>query len=373
MLQRFGAIVAVLTFLLASGTAVASSDTDDGSGFDERLGAGECSLLGRVYDARRGCARERCVAPAIPFKLSLGTEMCALPGQGRYGYGAAVEYRRCEALHRRWVSETDWCASNPDRRRKLITDAPQCVAPATTYVTHDETEGWYDQCLSPHRVAQLQRLAERHGTSVAREAAARSRTLCAYRPGHTFTRGRCRPGAVPDPTASGTLLVGDSLTWRGTDELGELAPDLTIDGQPARQLRDLAGRLAAFRTDQGDPAGLILELGTNRDRQSTEQSLDADIGSLPSTTVVMFVLPYRAQPAKSLHVTVSSTRVSAWMRTLAGSRPRSCVADWRAVVERHPAVLGDGVHPAPALELFWARWMQRSWDTCLAQAQRAES
>ena len=174
---------------------MASGDDDDGSGFDERLGAGECALLGRVYDARQGCARERCVAPAVPFKLSLGTEMCALPGQGRYGYGAAVEYRRCEALHRRWVSATDWCASNPDRGRKLITDAPQCVAPATTYVTHDETEGWYDECLRPHRVAQLQRLADRHGTSLAREAAARSRTLCAYRPGHTFRRGRCRPGA----------------------------------------------------------------------------------------------------------------------------------------------------------------------------------
>ena len=61
------------------------------------------------------------------------------------------------------------------------------------------------------------------------------------------------------------------------------------------------------------------------------------------------------------------------MRSLAASRPRSCVADWRAVVQRAPGLLGDGVHQAPALELFWAKWIERSWDACLAQAQRADS
>ena len=327
-----------------------------------------------MYDARLGCARERCVAPAIPFKLSLGTEMCALPGQGRYGYGAAVEYRRCEALHRRWVSATDWCASNPDRGRKLITDAPQCVAPATTYVTHDETEGWYDECLRPHRVAQLQRLADRHGTSLAREAAARSRTLCAYRPGHTFKRGRCRPGAVPDATASGTLLVGDSLTWRGTDELGELAagPDD----------RRAAGTTAAGSSPVGSTCSSWPT--ATRPDSSWSSALTGTAGTAtppsPRTSPACRPRPWSCSscptgptariPRRSQH---STTVYSGWMRSLAASRPRSCVADWRAVVEEHPGLLGDGVHLAPSLELFWAKWLKRSWDACLAQAQRADS
>lgn len=371
----------VLTSLLlvvlscVAGPVGAAPPEVDRAAFDPRVGGRECALLGRVYDARLGCARDRCIPPAVPFKRSPGTEMCALPGQGRYGYAAAIDYRRCAILNRRWLTETDWCASNPDRRVGVIREAPQCIAPASTYVSHDETEGWYDECLRPRRVAQLQRIAKANGTSVEHEAALRSETLCAYRPGHVFASGVCQPRRTAAVQAGGTLLVGDSLTWRGTDELGGRAPDISLDGLPSRQLRDLSVRLDRFRLDHGEPANLIIELGTNRDRTYSEQDLRQDIASLPTSTLVMFVLPYRADRAVPSHVQQSSISYSDWMTALAAERPLTCIANWRAIVEKHPGVLGDGVHPRPALERFWAKWLNRSWDRCQAEAspQRADS
>ena len=36
------------------------------------------------------------------------------------------------------------------------------------------------------------------------------------------------------PSAGGVVVIGDSLTWRGSDELGRLRPSFTLDGEPAR-------------------------------------------------------------------------------------------------------------------------------------------
>ena len=42
-------------------------------------------------------------------------------------------------------------------------------------MTLSETEGRYDECLTPARVAALSRLAAEHGTTLAAEVAARQR------------------------------------------------------------------------------------------------------------------------------------------------------------------------------------------------------
>ena len=65
------------------------------------------------------------------------------------------------------------------------------------------------------------------------------------------------------PGSGGVLLVGDSVSWRGSDELARLRPELTVDAEPARRPTELAARLDAFRAKHGQPAGLVVELGTN--------------------------------------------------------------------------------------------------------------
>jgi hypothetical protein len=277
-------------------------------------------------------------------------------------------------LHRRWIAPVDWCASNPDRTTRVVAEAPACVGPHSTYVNHDETEGEYDECLRPATVERLRRLAARHGTSLDREASHRSRALCADRPRHRFTDGLCVRGR-PDVAQGGVLVVGDSITWRGTDELGELRPDLVLDGMPARQPDELRARLDRYRADHGQPDGLVVELGTNRNRGYSIGDLWDDIGSLPPDSVVMMVLPYRADRSRTPVVTPSSTRFAEWMAAVAAARPRTCVADWRAVVANHPHVVGDGVHPRSSKERYWARWLSRSWSGCLGQfeAQSADS
>ena len=370
-------IAVVLVLLLGAPVAASAGPgraaVDDPHAADPRVGAHDCALLGRVHVAA-GCLRDTCVSGARPVRRSLGTELCALAGQGRYAFATPVDYRLCTALHRRWVAPVDWCASNPDRAARVVEGAAACLGQHSTYVNHRESEGEYDECLRPATVQRLRALAARHGTTLEREASRRSRTLCSSRPRHRYVDGLCVRGR-PAVARGGDLLVGDSITWRGTDELGRLQPDLVIDGMPARQPDDLRGRLARYRADHGDPDGLVVELGTNRNRRYDESDLRADIGSLPADTVVMLVLPYRADRGRPPVVTASSTRFAGWMSAVAAARPRTCVADWRAVVDRRPDVLGDGVHPGPTQEEFWARWLSRSWTGCLdrAQAQRADS
>ena len=294
-----------------------------------------------------------------------GAELCALAGQGRYAFGSAVDYRRCAALHRRWIAPVNWCASNPDRSRARIRHASQCTGAASTYVTLTEREGQYDECLTSRRVRELQRLARRENTTLKHEALARSPRLCGYRPRHLFTGGRCVRGVRPDATPGGTLLIGDSIAWRGTDELGQIRRNFTLDGIPSRRLDSLEPRLDWFRLDHGDPTGLIVELGTNAVRNFAKHDLRHILWSLPAETTVMLVLPYRSNPHAPPKILPASTRYAAWMRELAHDRADTCVADWRAYVAHNPAVLVDGVHPTSAGERVWARWISRAWSTCM--------
>jgi hypothetical protein len=358
---RIALALAVLVSLAALLTPTGTASALRATGTDSRIGASDCALLGRTYVAGRGCSRERCLRGAHPYKAGVGVELCALPRQGGHAYASAVDYRRCAALHRRWIAEVNWCASNPDRSVAVIRNAPQCTGRATTYLTHTEREGYYDECVTPRWYRKLHAFALHDRNSVRSEALDRSRVLCSYRAGRVFVGGQCRVGHDPAKLPGGVLLVGDSITWRGTDELGRLRPDLTIDGIPGRRFSDLAGRLSRYRVDHGNPDGLIVELGTNNARRYREDQLTQLIGTLPATTKVMLVLPWRqGRHGSDAHTTMYAE----WMRALAAARPNTCTADWRSVVEQNPRLLVDGVHPRSSAESFWASWLADQWSGC---------
>ncbi len=328
---------------LAPGTATALADS--GSTYDRSLRPGECALLGRAYTTGLGCARDRCVEGAVQWRKVAGAEACAQVGQPRgFGYAATVDVRQCQELHRRWIAPVNYCASQPDRSLAAARDAPQCADPAGIYVTLSETEGRYDECLTTARVAELTRQAAVHGTTLAAEVAAQQR------------RAKPSPG--------GLLMLGDSVSWRGSDELARLRPELTVDAEPARRPTELATRLDAFRAERGEPAGLVVELGTNPAPGFKRRDLAAAVRSLPATTPVMFVLPYVEVASDPVVASSWSRQFDGWMRSVAAGRPHTCVADWPAYVRSHPGLLQDGTHPRNDAEAIWARWVLVQWSRC---------
>jgi hypothetical protein len=232
------------------------------------------------------------------------------------------------------------------------------------YVTLSEVEGHYDECLTPARVEGLSRLATTRGSTLADEVSLRSRIQCADRPGHGYVDGRCTRQPGRRPSGGGVLMVGDSVTWRGSDELVRLRPGLTIDGEPARRPTELAARLDAYRARHGQPAGLIIELGTNPAPNFRGRDLAATVRTLPAATTVMFVLPYVEVGGEPGVASSPTRRFGGWMRSLAASREPSCVADWPAYVRSHPGLLQDGIHTRTVAEIDWARWISEQWERC---------
>jgi hypothetical protein len=350
----------------APGTARAAADTGGAATYDRSVRSGECALLGRVHSRGLGCARSSCVRGAVPWRKVSGAEACALAGQPKgYGFATTVPVGRCLALHRRWISSVNYCASQPDRSVAVLTHAPQCTRPASVYVTLSEVEGHYDECLTPARAASLSVLAAARGASLADEVTLRSRTQCADRPAHAWAAGRCGPeSSGRRPAGGGVLLVGDSVGWRGSDELARLQPRLAVDSEPARRPNELGARLDAYRARHGQPSGLIVELGTNPAPGLRRRDLAATLRTLPAATPVLFVVPYVEAPGHHGAPTAPTWRFGGWMRSLAAGREHGCVADWPAYVRTHPGLLQDGIHVRNADEIDWARWLSRQWQRC---------
>jgi len=337
----------------------------DPSVYDTRLGPSDCELLGRDYVSGSGCSRSRCVDGAVPYRKTFGAEACALRGQpDGYGFVSTIDVRRCEALHRRWIAEVNYCASEPDRSVSAVYNSAACTGTATVYVTLTEAEGYYDECLTIERADELADRAGTEGSSLTNETSLRSTTQCPYRPGFVYAGDQCVRDPQAQPAGGGVVMIGDSLTWRGSDELAKLRPTFVLDGVPARKLDELEDRLDFFRDGHGQPDGLIIELGTSPAPSFKQRDLTRIVNSVPAGTTVMLVQPYYELRSNPVVVTPSSIKVSRWMTALARSRAHTCVANWPGYVRSHPGILQDGVHMKHPAEKQWARWISQQWGHC---------
>ncbi len=351
----------------AAPSAASARGAGGSAAYDGSVGKPECNLLGRKFTRGLGCSRTKCTDGAVLWRKTFGAEACALKGaQQGYGFVSTVDSRQCRALNRRWIARVNYCASEPDRSIGVRYDAPQCFGAASVYVPLSEAEGYFDECLTVQRALELTRLAGESQTTLADQVALRSSLQCPHRPGRVFVDGVCAsdPGAVP--SGGGVVVIGDSLTWRGSDELAQRRPSFTLDGEPARRPTELEARLDFFRSLHGEPDGLIVELGTVPAEGFGRSDLRKVLGSLPARTQVMLVLPYFEIVSRPEPVVVSpaSQRMAGWMRQLATSRHGSCTADWPSFVKSHPGVLQDGVHTKHAAEGRWARWIAKEWTRC---------
>jgi hypothetical protein len=361
-LLRRALVVTVATLSLVAPVVVGSPASAAG-GYDQQVGASECDLLGRVYTKGQGCSRTRCVQGAKLFRKFYGAEACQLRNQGDYGFVSTVDFRLCGKLHRRWIAEVNYCASYPDRSVTAVYDAPQCKGSADVYVPLSEKEGYFDECMTSERVRYLTSAADRHRTSLATEAALHSSTQCGNRPEHKIVNDMCVAAPGTRPSHGGVLMVGDSLTWRGTDELARLRPTYTIDGEPARQISDLKSRLDYYVAGHGEPTGLIIAMGAVPPPKSFGRSdLSRVVKSLPRSTDVMFVLPYAEfAPGKP---TKGPTIIASWMKSIAKGRGNMCLADWPSFVRAHRGILQDGVHVKHPSEGTWASFISQQWSRC---------
>ncbi|MDX6299115.1 MAG: hypothetical protein QOF53_329 [Nocardioidaceae bacterium] len=369
--RRLGAALLTILCLLAPALlsqAVPGPSSAAGAqaaAYDHQVHAADCDLLGRVFEKHLGCSRTHCEEGAVLWRRTYGAEACALRRAPKgFGFVATVDVRECKALNRKWISQVNYCASEPDRTTDALYNAPQCTGAATVYVTLQETEGFYDECLTLDRAAELVHDSVLDHLTLQQEVSLRSATQCPYRPGQAFVNGVCAPVPGFQPVGGGTVMIGDSLTWRGSDELGRLRRTFTIDGEPARPPTELASRLAHYRAGHGQPAGLIIELGTVPARTFGRSDLVRAVRSVPKRTKVMLVLPYYVLQESPLVVTPQSRKVDGWMRALAQGRSHTCVADWPAYVRAHDGILQDGVHTKHGSEGRWAHWISQQWSHC---------
>lgn len=357
------ALVALVAPLLVVGLVSLSGGAQavkQAGTFDQSVGATQCALLGRRWSQQHGCARSRCVAGAVPFNANLGAEVCA--SRAGAPYGTYVEPSRCLALGRVWLATANYCASSPARGTETLAGAPQCAAPDAVYVTLGEKPGHYDECLDPAYVDQLRGLAAAAGTTLAQEVDRRSGLQCGDRVGRAMVDGVCVLTDAPPPARTDqTLVVGDSLGWRSSDELTARRPGFAVDAMPSRKIGELRGRLDAYRALRGQPSALVVELGTNATPGFTEQDLRQVVATLPRSTAVLLVLPYRQFARGNAP---SATAYGRWMRDLARTRPRTCVADWPRLLEQRPGLLLDGTHPTHRGEKVYAALLATGLSGC---------
>jgi hypothetical protein len=365
IVQRLCAVLATACLLVPT-ALVAGSPASAAGGpavYDRSLNAASCDLLGREHKPGLGCSRKKCVRGAAMYRKVFGAEACQLKGQGTYGFVSTVDYRTCSALGRRWVRQVNYCASYPDRSATAVYDAPQCSGSRSVYVRNTEADGYYDECLTPQRVDELVEAARGSGSDLTAEASLRSRVQCQHRPGQAYVDGVCVPDSQPRPARGGVLMVGDSLTWRGTDELGRIRSTMTIDGEPARPISDLRSRLDYYVSGHGQPTGLVVALGAVPAPKSFgKKDLARAVASVPRSTRVMFVMPYAALPSGK--ASPRTTKIGGWMRAIARSRGRTCAADWPAFVRTRPGILQDGVHLKSTVEKTWAGFVSQQWSRC---------
>ena len=351
----------------AAAESAGTSASARGIAVDARLSKRECALAGRQFVPGRGCARHHCVKGATMYKEGHDAELCQRPGRDGWAYGQPINSRRCKELGRVWIDEINICASNPNRTNKVVPQAPQCRNRAATYVNHSELEGYYDECLSPHRLKKIQNVAKRQRISLSRAARDRSRFNCSYRAGWVMKGGVCvvRDGPPRPADLGGTFMTGDSVSWRADDELYRRAPrSWTLDLRPGRRLDELGDRLAWFRANHGDPDRIIMQLGTNRRAGYSEHDFRNTMGTVPAETPVLMFLPYRKFMGDNANLVAATKRYARWMKSLAADRPLTCLADWPSYARKHGGNLVDGEHPDAQHEDWYARYVVRAWRNC---------
>lgn len=167
------------------------------------------------------------------------------------------------------------------------------------------------------------------------------------------------------PVGSYTLVIGDSLSNLGREELAKYRPTWRVDGVNGRKVTALPGRIDAAITNHGgkSPGTLVVALGTNEVSSWTGSDYRVVRSKLPGTRIV-FVTPYRDAAVYGAERARVVAGYAYYMLRLANSDPRACVVPWAEAVGASPWLLRDGVHATAVHEDRWAREVVAGVDAC---------
>lgn len=167
------------------------------------------------------------------------------------------------------------------------------------------------------------------------------------------------------PVGSYTLIIGDSLSNLGREELAVYRPTWRVDGVNGRKVTALPGRIDAAITNHGGkaPGTLVVALGTNEVSSWTGSDYRVVRSKLPGTRIV-YVTPYRDATVYGAERARVVAGYAYYMLRLANSDPRACVVPWAEAVAASPWLLRDGVHATYAHEDRWAREVVAGVDAC---------
>ena len=185
------------------------------------------------------------------------------------------------------------------------------------------------------------------------------------------------PDSGQAATNPNVYLIGDSISYRGTDNLRSLGVHWQINAFPGRTLTPLSDLIAARLAQGPAPRTLIVELGTNVDATNpyTEGDFRSALAQLPHTTRVVLVTPYR-DPAKydpsvwSPSTPATAAEFASMMAHIAATRKNTCIAPWARFASRHRYLLADGIHPKGPYKPHWGSRGpgQQAWAKFLRRA-----
>ena len=292
--RRALALLLAVLIMATALSVVTGSPADATPSVDKRLSQGECALTGRV-----------CIpAAAAPGTTASRARPCSRRATTPSSAGWRPRRRRVRPPDQ--LPPLQGPRPDLDRRDQLLRLQPQPGAlrhterPAVPWQRQDLRQprrggGALRRVPHPGPGREVEQIAKRKKQSLNEAALDRNRFNCSYRAGWVMQNGTCvkREGPVPASQQGGFYMVGDSVSWRADDELAERQGNWVLDLRPGRRLDELPGRLDWFRANHGDPDQVIIQLGTNRRRGFNEDDFRTTILSIPATTPVLFLLPYR--------------------------------------------------------------------------------
>lgn len=184
----------------------------------------------------------------------------------------------------------------------------------------------------------------------------------------TATVGVAGLVAIPANAAVGayTILIGDSLSNHGKDNLKGYRPTWEVDAINGSSPATLSNRIniAVSNHDGEHPSTIIVALGTNYSSSFAPADYRIVREKLPQTRIV-FVTPGRDPFVVGQESAQRAAAYAYYMIRLANVDRRMCIVPWAEAVDANPGLLSDGVHATAAAEDRWAREIVQGTEACI--------
>ena len=167
------------------------------------------------------------------------------------------------------------------------------------------------------------------------------------------------------------FMIGDSITYLGSDELRAKRPDWYVWAAGGVRVNQLPAAMDHFLWINKAPTMVVIALGTNASPEWTKESFRTQLNRLPATTKVAFVTTWRDSSKFSSSFAYEGSKeyyqptYSQWMIELASERPNTCVVPWRGVASQHPEYIYDGVHPNQQGQNAWSSLVANYTVNCI--------